>query len=204
MADKWGPFNGRQLATMFVATMAFAGSGAVWAVAPSAVNPFSYVAIEDPVSGNKAAVDVGRHLIVFDQLQAVAANPANFFQASAKGGDCRTVATSPAGRALVIKTIATDAYDVPAAGAGHSARYLIGPAGDCGAIQVYDVNPGSIGADHVNFEPGFVVPATWVLYASLAGISGEIYVTGYTIPAAWAPPPPAVASADAIPAQNPR
>ncbi len=59
-AKTWGPFTGRQLTTMIVALMIgviFLPS-AVWAV-----DTFSNVAIEDPVSGTKAGVDASHHLL---------------------------------------------------------------------------------------------------------------------------------------------
>ena len=59
----WGPFNGRQLTVIVVA--AIAGfvllPGAVWAV-----DTFSNVAIQDPVSGNKASVDATHKVLVGD------------------------------------------------------------------------------------------------------------------------------------------
>jgi hypothetical protein len=59
----WGPFSGRQLTTMFVALVigAVLVPSTVWAV-----DTFSNVAIEDPVSGVKASVDAGHHQLVGD------------------------------------------------------------------------------------------------------------------------------------------
>lgn len=56
----WGPFTGRQLTTIIVAmvTVVFFPSAA-WAV-----ETFSNVAIQDPISGAKAAVDSSRRLQV--------------------------------------------------------------------------------------------------------------------------------------------
>lgn len=49
----WGPFTGRQLTTIIVASILVVGvPGTAWAI-----DTFSNVAIEDPVSGVKATVD---------------------------------------------------------------------------------------------------------------------------------------------------
>jgi hypothetical protein len=62
MSKSWGPFSGRQLTLIIVtAIVALFVPGTVWAV-----DTFSNVAIEDPVSGVKASVDAGHHLLVGD------------------------------------------------------------------------------------------------------------------------------------------
>src|SRR5436309_2499091 len=59
----WGPFTGRQLTVIIVALIAGVVMlpGVTWAV-----DAFSNVAVEDPVSGVKAQVDATRHLVVGD------------------------------------------------------------------------------------------------------------------------------------------
>jgi hypothetical protein len=68
-AKTWGPFTGRQLTTIIVALVigVIAAPSAVWAV-----DTFSNVAIEDPVSGVKAQIDSARRL----QTNAVPRPPA--------------------------------------------------------------------------------------------------------------------------------
>ncbi len=60
-AKTWGPFNGRQLTTIIVAIVigVIATPTAVWAV-----DTFSNVAIQDPVTGVKAQVDNNRRLVI--------------------------------------------------------------------------------------------------------------------------------------------
>ena len=60
-AKTWGPFSGRQLTVVIVALVIgfIAAPSAVWAV-----DTFSNVAIEDPVTGVKAQVDSARRLQV--------------------------------------------------------------------------------------------------------------------------------------------
>jgi hypothetical protein len=57
----WGPFTGRQLTTIIVAVLLTLVPGAVWATAT-----FSNVAIYDPQSEKRAAVDSDRSLRVGD------------------------------------------------------------------------------------------------------------------------------------------
>jgi hypothetical protein len=63
MSRSWGPLSGRQLTTVIIAvcTTVVVAPGAVWAV-----DTFSNVAVEDPVTGTKASVDATRHLVVGD------------------------------------------------------------------------------------------------------------------------------------------
>jgi hypothetical protein len=180
---------------MVVAIVAFAGSTAVWGVGPSVVNPFSYVAIEDPVSGNKVAVDAGRHLLVSDQLRAAEATPANLFLAHgySNSNTCTSLASPPAGKALIVKSIIVDAYAVPASGDGRAIYFYRG--GGCDS-SLGAVNPASVGVIPISYEPGIAIPAGSSLWTiSLNGVSGEITVTGYLVPASWAPALPTVSAA---------
>jgi hypothetical protein len=63
VAKTWGPFTGRQLTTIIVAVIvgAVLVPSSVWAV-----DAFSNVAIEDPVTGVKAQVDSTQHVKVGD------------------------------------------------------------------------------------------------------------------------------------------
>jgi hypothetical protein len=63
MSRSWGPFSGRQLTTVVIAvcTTVVVAPGAVWAV-----DTFSNVAVQDPVTGTKASVDATHHLVVGD------------------------------------------------------------------------------------------------------------------------------------------
>jgi hypothetical protein len=205
MTDKtWGPFNGRQLATMFVAAMAVAGSGTVWAVAPSAVNPFSYIAIQDPVSGNKAAVDVSRRLQVSDALQAVSANPAISFNAEKSSfGDCVALFTVPANRAVVVGSLILNAFDVRASGPGNFIQ--VGHGATCGNGPAFArYNPSAVDARDFVFNPGIAIPAGEIIWLNISPtISGDAYVNGYFVPAAWVPAPTASRSAGSQSTQKP-
>jgi hypothetical protein len=72
----WGPFSGRHL-TIIIVTMMI---GVV--MVPStvyAVDTFSNVAVQDPVSGVKASVDATHHLAVAGTVHAIAASPGSPF-----------------------------------------------------------------------------------------------------------------------------
>jgi hypothetical protein len=177
--------TGRQIVTMALGACAIVTSGAVWAGGPSVVNPFSYIAIQDPISGNKAAVDAGRHLLVSDQLQAPAANPGNFFHFhTGLAPACVAIASPPPGKAMVLKTLVVDTLSAPAAGSIDFASFSIGT--ECGS-PVEDVNPPGVGVTTINYEPGLVIPAGQFLFGYANQIAAEASGTGYLVPAAWAP-----------------
>jgi hypothetical protein len=69
---RWGPFSGGQLTVMIVALIAgvVMVPSTVWAV-----DTFSNVAVEDPVTGVKASVDSTHHLTVAGTVHALAASP---------------------------------------------------------------------------------------------------------------------------------
>jgi len=60
-ARTWGPFTGRQLTAIVIAIIV---GGVLVPSTVWAVDTFSNVAIEDPVSGSKAAVDSARRLTI--------------------------------------------------------------------------------------------------------------------------------------------
>jgi hypothetical protein len=76
---RWGPFSGRQLTVIIVSLMVglVLVPSTVWAV-----DTFSNVAIEDPVSGVKASVDAQHNLAVAGTVHALAASPTTPFSFS--------------------------------------------------------------------------------------------------------------------------
>src|SRR5690348_12783209 len=93
----FGPFSGGQLTALIITALVVLGvPGTVFAV-----DTFSNVAIEDPVSGVKASVDAQHHLKTNDQIA-----PANFVRIFANATtSCQAVYTVPAGRALILQSI---------------------------------------------------------------------------------------------------
>ena len=72
----WGPFTGNHLTIIFVAAMAVFLPGTLWAV-----DAFTNVAIEDPLTGTKASVNSARRMGVFGSVTATETVPANFYRA---------------------------------------------------------------------------------------------------------------------------
>src|SRR4051812_16444717 len=68
MGKSWGPFTGRQMTAIVISLIAGVVllPGAVWAV-----DSFTNVAIQDPVSGTKASVDASHHVLVGDGAGAL-------------------------------------------------------------------------------------------------------------------------------------
>src|SRR3954469_24436016 len=98
-----GPFSGRQLTLIAVTLiLAVAVPGTVFAV-----DTFSNVAIEDPVSGVKASVDSQHRLKTLDTVSgnvlAQDTAPANLVQFFGGGVSCVTIYTPPAGKAFILK-----------------------------------------------------------------------------------------------------
>jgi hypothetical protein len=193
MSDRWGPFSGRQLTTIILGTVAIVASSAVGAVATSAVNPFSYVALQDPVSGNKAAIDVSRRVQVYDALQAASANPATFFEAQGTSFDgCSTVYTVPANRGAVVQSAIVNVFTIGATGNGNYVRLTH----ESSPWNTIEANPATVGGTGYQLTPGVALHAGENLSVCTGGsVRAQIQVKGYLVPAAWVPSPPMVASA---------
>src|SRR5919197_1009687 len=98
-----GPFSGLHLTIIVVAIILVAGiPSTVWAV-----DSFSNVAIEDPVTGVKASVDAQHRLQTPASLRpgnATETTPANVVRFLGFVTDsCTTLYTVPTGKALVLK-----------------------------------------------------------------------------------------------------
>jgi hypothetical protein len=194
MRKTWGPFSGRQLTTMVVSLILVLGiPGTVWAV-----DTFSNVAIEDPVTGVKASVDSSKRLKVGDGSGAMTIDgtttsheaAANTLFRSAtfppSNGACTPVATPPAGKALIIKSVALNTYSVISPpGSGRNGVFYLGTNG-CEVI-VLDINPPGVGPINQPFEPGLGVPAGKRLWVSANNISAEVYTFGYSVLASAVP-----------------
>jgi hypothetical protein len=196
MPDKtWGPFSGRQIATMFVATLAFAGSGAVWAGGASVVNPFSYVALQDPVSGNKAAVDISRRVQVYDALQAAMANPANHVHLSFPLTGCFPVYVVPANRAFVL--LSWSAHMSPSGAGSYVAANIYSDTNcDTNFILGSAISTDRYASVEQTFGAGIPLPAGTAISDIAFGAGGRGYIDGYLVPANWIPAPQAVATAE--------
>lgn len=186
MNDKtWGPFSGRQLTTIAVAAMAMAASGTVWAV-----DAFTNVAIMDPLTGKKAQVDGARRVHTYDLVQGFDELPPNFvrFRASALTTfSCVQLATPPAGKSLIVKTLALNTFTLSSPGAGYVSFHV--GTGCVVANEIFGVTPSEYGITDLNIEPGVVVPSgqsLWVVKGT-SSISATAYGFGYLVPSSWAP-----------------
>jgi hypothetical protein len=166
--------------------------GTVWAV-----DTFSNVAVEDPVTGVKASVDSSKRLKVGDGSGAMTVDgtttgaeaAANTLFHSAtfppSAGTCTAVATPPGGKALIVKSVALNTYSVASPGTGRNGVFYLGTDG-C-EVLVMDINPPGVGVINQPFEPGLGVPAGKRLWVSTNNIAAEVYAFGYSVPASAVP-----------------
>ena len=149
----------------------------------------------DPVTGVKAGVDAAKRLKVGDGIGAMTVDgitteaPATaLFRGSAfppSNGICTPVATPPAGKALIIKSVVLDTYNIASPGIGKNTLFWVG-INPCQTL-VLDINPPGVGVISVPFEPGLAVPTGKRLWVSAGAISTEVYVFGFTVPADTVP-----------------
>jgi hypothetical protein len=198
----WGPFTGRQLTTMIVALIVCVlVPGTVWAV-----DTFSNVAIEDPVSGVKASVDSAHRLKVGDaagamtvdgSVTATEASAANFVRVfAATSSTCSNAYTIPSGKALILKSM--QAFIHNAGSPGSDAEAIVYNAANCsGSLVAAAISDRAHENVAQNFEPGIAIPAGHVVATQGFGDSGSVMLYGYLVPASSVP-----ASAAAPAARN--
>jgi hypothetical protein len=195
----WGPFSGRQLTTMVVSLILVLGvPGTVWAV-----DTFSNVAIEDPVSGVKASVDSSKRLKVGDGSGAMTvdgtitdATPANLVRIFAgAGSSCSNVYTIPAGKALILKSMT--AYMHTAGSPGSDVEAIVYPAANCAsALAAAAISDRAHETVFQTFGSGIGVPAGRTISTLGFNTSGTVHLYGYLVPASAVP---ATAAAKAAP-----
>jgi hypothetical protein len=157
------------------------------------------VNITDPGNAAQAAkVDATGKLNVGDGSGALSvdgtttsheAAPSALFRGQAfpfTGAGCIPLATPPAGKALILKSLALDTFTIGTPGAGILASFYLGTNG-CERF-VMDINPPGVGLINQPFEPGLGVPAGQRLWVSANGISSEAFAFGYVTTASSVPP----------------
>jgi hypothetical protein len=190
-----GPFNGRHLTVMFVTLVVAAVfvPGSVWAV-----DQFTNVAVQDPVSGTKAKVDAGRHVLVSDgngsmtvdgtvtERLATAGNFVHSNTAKAKAANgCIQLQAAPAGKAVVIRQIRVNVVADPTPGAADAVVVFTGST--C-TTQVARANPGGVGLTVIPLDPGLAFKAPTRLFVSASGgLEAEVTADGYLVPASELP-----------------
>jgi hypothetical protein len=111
----------------------------------------------------------------------------------ALNGGCTPLATPPAGKALILKSVALDTFTIGTPGIGKFAALFLGTTG-CENL-VMEINPPGIGLINQPFEPGLGVPAGQSLWVRAFEISAEADAFGYSTTAGSVPPSSLSASA---------
>jgi hypothetical protein len=190
-----GPFNGRHLTVMFVALVVAAVfvPSSVWAV-----DQFTNVAVQDPVSGTKAKVDSGRHVLVSDgngsmtvdgtvtERLATAGNFVHSNTAKAKAANgCIPLLAASGGQAVVIRQIRVNVTADPTPGPADTVVVFTGST--C-STQVARVNPAALGLTVIPLDPGLVFKAPTKLFVSASGgLEADVTADGYRVPATEVP-----------------
>jgi hypothetical protein len=195
----WGPFSGTQLTIILTA--------AILGILPTtlrAVDAFTNVAIEDPVSGRKAAIDAARRLLVYDAVGGADETPANFVHIFAfPGSFCSSFYTVPAGKALIIRSLS--AYMHKSVNATESQEISLFDGANCGGtLFASAITVASHDTKVIDFGNGVAVPAGRSLSSNGTNFAGSFQLYGYLVPAGWVPgPAPAVASPARSPGMSP-
>jgi hypothetical protein len=160
------------------ATAAFAATQAVAAA--------TQVNILDPtVTTRVARVEQGNRLAV----QEVA--PSTFFHHQTLGiaasPSCVAIATTPAGKALVIRQVRVNVTADPSPGSS-DIIYVYSGTGCSAGTEAGTVNPPTVGQTTMTFDPGLAIPngsgMSVVVHGSLAA---DFYADGYSVAPAVAP-----------------
>ena len=185
-------FTNRQVTTMVVALMVAVVMlpGAVWAV-----DTFTNVAIQDPVSGFKAMVTNQRALKVGDGSGAVTvdgsvtARPApvadfrSHYLVAFGHSACHPLPAPPAGRAFVLQTLNFDVNRNPSP-SGDLFQIVRGTT--CAGTTVAIVTPPGIGLTTLPLDPG-VVSTTGFSIRVVGEVVADVTATGYLVPSAGLP-----------------
>jgi hypothetical protein len=190
MRNTWGPFSGRQLTTMVVSLILVLGvPGTVWAV-----DTFSNVAIQDPVTGVKASVDSSKRLKVGDGSGAMTVDgtttettPANLVRIFAGASNsCSNAYTIPAGKALILKSMT--AYMHSSGSPGSDVEAVVYPAANCASSFVAAaISDRAHETVFQTFGSGIGIPAGRTISAFGFNSSGTLHLHGYLVPASAVP-----------------
>jgi len=176
----WGPFTGTHLTIMFTAAVLATVPTALWSV-----DAFNNVAIQDPVSGKKVAVDAARQMFVRDQVGDWDETPANFVRqfGTPPRGSCGAFYVVPAGKALIVKSIHT--YIVKGAGPFAEVDFFMNAG--CTQPLATALSNQSHENQRLDFGAGVAVPAGRTVGARAFNNSSTAILYGYLVPAGWVP-----------------
>jgi hypothetical protein len=99
------------------------------------------------------------------------------------------IATAPANKALVIKSITLNTYANPSPGQAQNVQFYIGPT-DNGPLApiVFQINPTGLGLDSASIETGIIVKSGNSLWADGNGsVAGLVFGFGYIVNNATVP-----------------
>jgi hypothetical protein len=122
------------------------------------------------------------------------------------GFQCETASTIPSGKAFVAQQINVTVFEVdsPIAYSNPSGVYggsyfivrsdSSGNAGSCEGPSMADGEApgGTVGNVAIPLVPGYVVPSGYAIDVYTQGLSADIWINGYLVPSADAPPTPNV------------
>jgi hypothetical protein len=180
---------------MVVAVIAFIAATAGTALAATG----QLVNIADPTDATKLAkVDASGKLNVGDgsssltvdgtvsQREVPPSTPLHFSAGINLASPARKVATSPANKALVIKSLFLNTYSNPSPGQAQNVQFYIGPtSGAPLAPIVAQINPPGLGLATANVEPGITIPSGSSLFADGNGsVQGLVFGFGYIVSSA--------------------
>ena len=145
-------------------------------------------------SGRKAEVTRA------EQLQAAEASPHQFIRGiNYPGvGQCRTVLTAPAGKAVVVKAATISMYTT-----GTTARRVFLYIGAACSSAVVDVHAVGVAVEHLDFGAGLVVPAGQSLWAYAGDTNAVVSAFGYKVPSTAVPAGGAEAQVGPMPEREP-
>jgi hypothetical protein len=187
----WGPFSGAQLTVIITAIVLCVGFSGTLAAAIA----YSNVALYDPVVNRRVKVDLNGGLRISDGAGALTvdgsvitsdAAPANYFRLRLNGipTACTQVLTAPAGRAVVLDTIAVNTHVVN--GPPGSGKYIAFGIGTfCSALL--EVNPPGVGLITIPLRPGITIPSGQSLWIVGAETASSVLFLGHYVAAAAVP-----------------
>jgi hypothetical protein len=121
-------------------------------------------------------------------LQTAAASPSNFVAAHsfANSTTCNLVYKVPKHDGLIITGVTFNTYTIPTPGAGVYTG--LHTNSNCSDSYFLDDNPGGVGETTVPLSPGIALKAGAGVYVETdSGVVGEVYITGYLVPAKAVP-----------------
>lgn len=153
------------------------GLGAAALIVPAAAVAAGNVGIIGS-NGNTAKVTAS------GSLQVAEATPASFKEFvhfSPSSGVCTKVATVPANKGFVLKSVTFDVFEDTSPGSANNV--LLATRSDCAASSVImDENPASVNATQLSFGPGFAVAPGHSLYMEdFNGVTAEAYLLGFYV-----------------------